>query len=49
MTTIPASINTAYPSGLAWPNCDGGMNPITRAITDDTMPVRHSRLSAGAL
>jgi hypothetical protein len=33
----------AYVSGFEWPNCDGGMNPITSAATDETVPSRHSR------
>ena len=45
---IPARITMAYVSGLEWPNWDGGMNPITRAATDETAPSRHSRPRAGA-
>src|ERR1035441_9577919 len=45
---IPAAISTAYTSGLVWPSCDGDTNPIRNAITDDSPPTVHSRLSAGA-
>ena len=45
---IPARIRTAYVTGFEWPNCDGAMNPITSAATDETAPTKHSRPSAGA-
>ena len=37
MARIPARISMAYVSGFEWPNCDGGMNPITSAATDETV------------
>jgi hypothetical protein len=48
MARIPASIRTAYVSVFEWPNCDGGMNPITSAATDEMAPSTHSRPRAGA-
>jgi hypothetical protein len=48
MARIPASIRTAYTTGFEWPNCDGGMNPITCAATDDATPSRPGRPSAGS-
>lgn len=38
MARIPARIRAAYVSGFKWPNCAGGMNPITSAATDETAP-----------